>query len=268
MPAAPSSQEQLSAVLEFIRRTNQLLTSEVREIPEGWVVRTPSWPGVWMLNHVRVITEVTYERATELCRRYLSDATFDHLHVDHQDSGPALAQRFRQEGWSVDVELNSVLNGGPDRHVDTEAVVEADEDEALALMKRWIAEDETLRLTPQGLAHLVEANRLTWRVRGARRLGVRGSDGRLAAITMLFSDGRIAQLEDVYAIPEARGQGYGRMLVSRGIELAREGGHELTFIIADDNDWPKQLYRKLGFEPVGRSWLFHRDLAKRQEHTA
>jgi GNAT superfamily N-acetyltransferase len=221
-----------------------------------------------MLNHVHVITEVTYEHATELCHRYLSDANFDHLYVDHQDSGPALVQRFRQEGWKVDVELNSVLNGESDRRVDTAAVIEADEDEALALMKRWIAEDKTLKLTPQDLVHLVEANRLTWRTRGARRLGVRGSDGKLAAITMLFSDGQIAQLEDVYAIPAARGQGYGRLLVSRGIELAREGGHELTFIVADDNDWPKQLYRKLGFEPVGRTWLFHRDRAKRQTHTA
>jgi ribosomal protein S18 acetylase RimI-like enzyme len=147
-------------------------------------------------------------------------------------------------------------------------VIEADEDEALALMQKWIAEDETLKLTPRDLAHLVEVNRLTWRARGARRLGVLGPDGRLAAMTMLFSDGRIAQVEDVYAIPEARGRGYGRMLVTRGVELAREAGHELTFIVADDNDWPKQLYRKLGFEPVGRSWLFHRDLSGPQAPAA
>ena len=28
--------------------------------------------------------------------------------------------------------------------------------------------------------------------------------------------------------------------------------------MADDNDWPKQLYARLGFEPVGRAWVFHR----------
>lgn len=268
MPATPSSQEQLSTVLEFVRGTHQLLPGEVREIREGWVVRSPTWPGVWMLNHVRVATEVTYEHAAELCHRYLADANFDHLYVDHQDSGSALAERFRQEGWEVDVELSSILNGEPDRCVDTGAVIEAGEDEALALMERWMAEDETINLTPDELAQLVEANRLTWRARAARRLGVRGPDGKLAAITMLFSDGRIAQVESVYVIPEARGQGYGRMLVTRGVELAREGGHELTFIVADDKDWPKRLYRKLGFEPVGRSWLFHRDLTKRQVQTA
>jgi ribosomal protein S18 acetylase RimI-like enzyme len=107
----------------------------------------------------------------------------------------------------------------------------------------------------------MDANRLTWRGRNARRLGIRGPDGGLAAISMLFSDGRTAQVEDVYAIPEVRGRGYGRALVTRAIELANQGGHELTFIVADDNGWPKQLYRKLGFEPAGRSWVFHRNLS-------
>ena len=261
VPGPPSSQAQLSAVLHFIRETNLLLPTEVREIPEGWVVRSANWPAVWMLNHVRVTSEVTYEHATELCRRHLADANFDHLFVEHQGSGPALAERFRQEGWEVDVELNSVLTGEADRRVDTRAVIEPGEDQALALMERWMADDETLKLSPEELRQLVDVNRQVWRQRRARRLGIRGPDGKLAGITMLFSDGRIGQVEDVYVVPEARGKGHGRALVTRATELAREAGHELTFIVADDNGWPKQLYRKLGFEPVGRSWLFHRNLS-------
>ena len=50
-------------------------------------------------------------------------------------------------------------------------------------------------------------------------------------------------------IPEARGRGYGRMLVTRGDRAGREGGHELTFIVADDNDWPKQLYGRSVLSP-------------------
>ena len=261
MPAPPSSQDRFADVLRFTRRTYELLPSDVRSIDEGWVVRSVRWPAVWMLNHVRVTSEVTFERAIELSRRHLSDAGFDHLHIEHQACGAALAERFRSEGWDVDVDVSSVLTGQPDRLVDTTAVIEPGEDETLTLMERWMAEDETLKLTRDELDQLMDANRLTWRARDARRLGIRDADGRLAAITMLYSDGRTAQVEDVYAIPEARGQGYGRALVTRAVELAREGGHELTFIVADDNGWPKQLYRKLGFEPVGRSWVVHRDLS-------
>jgi ribosomal protein S18 acetylase RimI-like enzyme len=152
-----------------------------------------------------------------------------------------------------------VLRSSPDRLVATEAVIEGGEEETLDLMNRWTREDPSLDFTPLALEQLREANRLSWRARNAMRLGIREDDGRLAGITMLYSDGRVAQVEDVYVIPEARGRGYGRMLVTRAVELARQGGHELTFIVADDNDWPKQIYRKLGFEPVGRSWLAHRE---------
>jgi predicted GNAT family acetyltransferase len=69
----------------------------------------------------------------------------------------------------------------------------------------------------------------------------------------------VAQVEDVYVIPEARGRGYARALVTRAAALACED-HDLSFIVADDNDWPKQLYAKLGFEPVGRTWLLHHRL--------
>jgi GNAT superfamily N-acetyltransferase len=59
-------------------------------------------------------------------------------------------------------------------------------------------------------------------------------------------------------VPEARGRGYARALVCRAEELARATGHDLIFIVADDRDWPKLLYRRLGFAQVGRIWQFHR----------
>jgi hypothetical protein len=35
-------------------------------------------------------------------------------------------------------------------------------------------------------------------------------------------------------------------------------GHGLTFITADADDWPKDLYARLGYDAIGGSWLFHR----------
>jgi hypothetical protein len=44
--------------------------------------------------------------------------------------------------------------------------------------------------------------------------------------------------------------------VSRALEEARDGGHDLIFLIADRDDWPRKLYEKLGFDEVGRIWEF------------
>jgi hypothetical protein len=35
------------------------------------------------------------------------------------------------------------------------------------------------------------------------------------------------------------------------ITAARERGAEFVFLVADYEDWPKELYRKLGFDELG-----------------
>jgi GNAT superfamily N-acetyltransferase len=257
MTAESISAESLATVLDFERQTVKLVADEVLEIDEGWVVRTPSLPDAWWLNHLRIRRSISYRHAEELCRRYLP-RKFDQLTLEEDAGGDRVAKQFRARGWEVDVDVHSVLVRGPDRAPPAVTIVEPGMDEALALMERWLAEDETLRLTPDGLRQLSQSMRRAWLARTAVRLGVRDRDGGLVAMTHVFSDGRVAQVEDVYTVPEARGRGYGRALVTRAAEVARQGGHELTFIVADDNAWPKQLYAKIGFEPVGRSWQLHR----------
>ncbi|HEV3390658.1 MAG TPA: GNAT family N-acetyltransferase, partial [Solirubrobacteraceae bacterium] len=135
-------------------------------------------------------------------------------------------------------------------------VVDAGEDEVAELMRRWFAEEE---LDAGALDQLVEFSRREAQACADRLLGVRSSDGHLVAVCKLRSDGRTAQVEDVYTAPEARGRGFGRAVVARGVELAREDGHDVIFITADDNDWPKELYGRIGFRPLGRIWQFHHD---------
>ena len=33
----------------------------------------------------------------------------------------------------------------------------------------------------------------------------------------------------------------------------------IIFIVADDTDWPKRLYGRIGFREAGHLWQFHRD---------
>jgi GNAT superfamily N-acetyltransferase len=90
------------------------------------------------------------------------------------------------------------------------------------------------------------------------RFFVGRSDGVDAAVTTLYSDGVTAQVEDVATLREHRRRGLARATVSAAIDAAVEMGHELVFIVADDDDWPKQLYGRLGFDPVGHTWAFTR----------
>jgi len=39
---------------------------------------------------------------------------------------------------------------------------------------------------------------------------------------------------------------------------ARDAGAGLVFLLADQDDWPRHLYGRLGFDPVGPEWEFLR----------
>lgn len=56
--------------------------------------------------------------------------------------------------------------------------------------------------------------------------------------------------------PDHRGRGYASAVVLRAVHEALGAGNDLVFLVADDEDWPKLLYERLGFEPLGRRWSF------------
>jgi ribosomal protein S18 acetylase RimI-like enzyme len=79
------------------------------------------------------------------------------------------------------------------------------------------------------------------------------TDGAIASYGDLYIDGDIAQVEDVATMPEQRGRGYASAVVLRAVEEARAAGAELIFLVADAEDWPKDLYRRLGFDEIGEN---------------
>ena len=68
----------------------------------------------------------------------------------------------------------------------------------------------------------------------------------------------VAQVEDVVVLEGHRGAGLGRLVTTAALRAGLECEPELMFIVADDDDWPKDLYGRLGFEAAGRTRMFHR----------
>jgi GNAT superfamily N-acetyltransferase len=83
-------------------------------------------------------------------------------------------------------------------------------------------------------------------------------DAAVVAWARLWTAGAVAQVEDVVCLAEHRGHGYGRAVVTEATRAALAGDPELTFIVADEADWPKELYGRLGYEPVGHLGVYLR----------
>lgn len=252
----------LDSILSFTRRTTELTADEVREIDGGWTFSTPSIEVAWGLNHVRLHSPVSFARAVAAAEQAQSHLPYRQVMLEHGALRPELDAAFTAAGWKAERDLLMELTNPPDREVDTDAVLDVDERDQIGLARRWTLEEAPH--TPAGvLTRLEEFWRREAQARGDRFLGIANDRGRgIAAKAKLRSDGATAQIEDVYTLPEARGRGFGRALVTRAVQLAQADDHGLIFIIADDAGWPKQMYAQIGFQPVGLVAHYHRELRR------
>jgi predicted GNAT family acetyltransferase len=139
--------------------------------------------------------------------------------------------------------------------------------------RHQVAEAASVREEPYGRDAEVVEQLVGMRAALARgversRFFVGTADGVDAAVTTLYSDGVTAQVEDVATLRDYRGRGLARATVSAAIDAALEMDHELVFIVANDEDWPKDLYGRLGFDPIGRAWTLTRPGPEHPAHPA
>lgn len=88
---------------------------------------------------------------------------------------------------------------------------------------------------------------------GNGRFFVVEEDGEYVSGTHLYSDGQTAQIEDVGTLQAWRGRGFAKDLMRHVIKVAFDAGHDLLFLVAEADDWPKDFYERLGFSVVGHS---------------
>jgi GNAT superfamily N-acetyltransferase len=229
----------------------------IERVPLGSAVFTDSLPVVWSLNLLRV--EEAGASAEEIAAeadRLQGGAGLEHRRVaiQDEDAGRDLEEGFTALGWKPDVFLFMVPRREPNRSVDTNGVVEV-EREALrpireAILGEWLGD-----LDGEVLRQIGESDRRFAEAGNARHFAV-VVGGEPVSSTDLFSDGRTAQIEDVGTLPDHRGAGYASAVVMKALEEARAMGHDFIFLIADARDWPKEMYRRLGFDSIGEKYAF------------
>lgn len=270
MVAKPSPLE--SRIDDVLAWTVRSLAEECHEVEGGWVARNRSLPAVHSLNRLQVIGEIEPAQILGTADEHLADLPYRHIEVRSEHTAALLEHELAARdgsGWKLEREVVMALGeqclparDGDRRPADAtepDVVVELSGEEMDELMRRWLVE-ENLDSVPGALDQLSEYNRREGALWHEHVLGVR-EEGRPVALTKSRSHDGVGWVEDVYTVPAARKKGYARLLVGRAIARARAAHHEPTFILADDNDWPKHLYAELGFEPIGHLWTFHRELA-------
>lgn len=163
--------------------------------------------------------------------------------------GERLASALEPQGWGVHRGVAMVLRRPPDRPAPPADVREVTVDVLRPLRRQlllghpWATEEVADQLLD---AKASIARRVTLRSFAAFE------QGEVVSYSDLYQAGGVAQVEDVATAPPQRGRGLARAVVTRAVDEARASGADFVFLVADAADWPKELYRKLGFDEAGR----------------
>lgn len=175
------------------------------------------------------------------------------IFVPDPEIGERLAPWFERQGWRVDRHVVMVQLREPEREADLSLVREIGEEELRPARKRVLRGQPWA--TDEVLEQIFAAKRMIGERVRARFFGA-VVDGEVVSYSDLYQDGADAQVEDVGTLPGHRDRGYASAVVLAAIEAARRDGADFVFLVADANDWPKELYRRFGFDTVGNYTKF------------
>jgi ribosomal protein S18 acetylase RimI-like enzyme len=84
-------------------------------------------------------------------------------------------------------------------------------------------------------------------------------DGRAVARVGVLAVGDIGRIDHVFVSEPFRGQGIGRTMMSRALEICARSLFKHVFLsVAPDNSRAIDLYQRLGFEKIGAIEEYHR----------
>jgi ribosomal protein S18 acetylase RimI-like enzyme len=214
-------------------------------------------PQRYYSNFVRVespLAGVDVEDLVQETDRALAGLGHRQIQIDDEDDGARLAPGLVERAYKTDHSALLALRRAPDRAGDLEAVDELDHSAArpflLEVYRRELTGDD-VALTER----FVDFRRAVQEAANGRFFAQR-VEGRLAGLCELYLVDGAAQVEHVDTLEEFRGRGIARNVVLRAVHEARAAGAGLVVIGADLEDWPIELYRRLGFDDVGRTRAF------------
>jgi ribosomal protein S18 acetylase RimI-like enzyme len=227
--------------------------AEVIVTPYGRVIRQAAYPHVYDANLVRRarLREHTLDEALESFAAPLRAVGARHLQLtlDGSDVPDGLVGPLRRRGFVRDRLLGMTLPGPLLGRRTPGVVVHRIPDErpwdAFASAMDRMNRDEPW-YAPSVSMEIVGSMRAKCEC-GAVDLYVAERDHAIVGTIGVALHCGVASIFSVGTVPEARGRGVGRTLVTDAVARAQAAGAELVYLIARADDSPKQMYRKLGF---------------------
>lgn len=250
-----ASTEELSARLkDFLRARDEAAVEEVRRMRHGVALLTPSLPLVWALNQLRV-DDPNAHPGEVIAEAEEALAGYPHrrLLVLDAELGERLAGVLTRHGWNAAQHVLMVRRREPDRVPAPGSAAEVDRATGAATLRAFRRE-QPYGWQDEAVRQLAAMDERYGRACGGRDFGA--PPGGPVCACRLYAGGGLAQIDEVGTLRAHRGLGHARATVHAAAEAGLADGNEIVFLEAEAHDWPQDLYRRLGFDEVGRLYQF------------
>ncbi len=249
---------ELARAIAFQNAMHERLSPDTEAFKWGRGFFNATFPAIYDVNFLRVqrtAEDMTFDGLVAEADRLMEPRRLRHrkIVIRDEDAGEQLATAFAEAGWVVDRLLFMVHRQDPQRSAKAD-VDETAEEVHIAAKRRFNQESPYFENDAE-VEQMLRVERLVYSATDKRSFAAYVDDT-MASLCELYSDGKTAQIEDVGTLEAFRGRGLATSVVLRALEEARAWGHDMIFLVADDDDWPKDMYAKLGFEGVGRIYQF------------
>jgi GNAT superfamily N-acetyltransferase len=240
---------ELERILRFLRRTEEAVCDEVVPTAHGAAMLTPSLPLVWQLNAIHVdhpdAEPDVLMREADTIQRALAHRK---LVVHDQALGERLAPTLMADGWNVFRLLVMTQGREPERSIPDGAGAELERSVGAAALAAFRRE-QPFGWQAAAVRQLAGMDERYGEVVDARDFGSPAEDP--ACACRLYMDAELAQVDEVGTVESRRGRGHASAAVLAASGHAHAAGCSPVFLLTDANDWPQQLYRRLGFDEIG-----------------
>jgi ribosomal protein S18 acetylase RimI-like enzyme len=221
--------------------THAAVCDVVESWAHGTVVGATRYPSYFDFNLVRIEDDpaMSVEELIAFADEALAGLAHRRMGFDLLDAARPRQAGFEAQGWKS-VRLVWMRHEAAPPPGPKIAVEEVDYDAVHDLRVAWHGEDFP---DQDARGYHAQAREVDMR-RNARVLTVRDG-GVPVAFAQLERVGAAAEITQVYVHPEYRGGGRGTAMTRAAIEAA--GDVRDLWIVADDDDRPKELYVRLGF---------------------
>ncbi|WP_049578054.1 GNAT family N-acetyltransferase [Streptomyces sp. SBT349] len=252
---------ELNRVRAFLSAFARRQAPSVVDVPGGFAVRDDALPYSHADNQVIIDGDAEPEALPGIADEVLGGLPHRLITVLRDQAGAGCAPALVRAGYTHSTSL-IMLHTGPLPELGSLATaagpVELDAFRE-PLTRRWRsflphgAEEAVRQLVDRRLARLRGADTVYF-------IGARAEDGEVASWADLYLDavGGTAQFEDFLTSEAHLRKGYGRAVMAAALHRAADAGCGTRFLLADESDWPRHWYQRLGFEPLGRVHSFER----------